>query len=74
MDLKRMTTRETLNPPAVDPAQPPMSISVSRMILERVGHPLIFIVTNPVVVMIEETWKKEARTASAKPEQREKML
>ena len=36
----RITTRATLMPPAVEPAQPPINISATRMAFEKVGQVL----------------------------------
>ena len=57
----KITARATLIPPAVEPAQPPMNISATRMALEKVGQVLKSTVANPVVVMMEDTWKKACR-------------
>ena len=56
--LLRITSRATLIPPPVEPAQAPTNISVTKMALEKVGQVLKSVVANPVVVMMEDTWKK----------------
>ena len=59
--LHRMTTRATLMPPPVDPAQAPMNIRITRMAWENTGQVLKSAVAKPVVVMMEVTWKKAYR-------------
>ncbi len=51
----RISTRETLMPPPVDPAQAPQNIRNIRIPLEKVGQVSKSKVLNPVVVMIEAT-------------------
>ena len=49
--------RETFMPPPVLPAQAPTNMSATRMNLENSGHRLKSTVENPVVVMMDATWK-----------------
>ena len=55
---------DIFNPPAVEPAQPPISISVTIMVFENVGHAFMSVTANPVVVIIEDTWNAAVFTAS----------
>ena len=55
--LKSSSTRATLMPPPVDPADAPMTISTSRMVLEKLGHRSKSVVAKPEVVMMLDTWK-----------------
>ena len=48
-------------PPPVEPAQAPTNISTTRMDLEKVGQRSKSTVPKPVVVIMEETWKKAWR-------------
>ena len=57
----KMTTLATLIPPPVEPAQAPMNINITKMALDKGGHKLKSVVAKPVVVMMEETWKKAWR-------------
>ena len=57
LDLKRIIILPTFKPPPVEPAQAPINISVIIMHCESAGHWLKSAVTNPVVVMMEATWK-----------------
>ena len=57
LDLKRIIILPTFKPPPVEPAQAPMNISVMIMHCESTGQRLKSAVTNPVVVMMEATWK-----------------
>ena len=45
----------------VEPAQPPINISATRIALEKVGQVLKSTVAYPVVVMMEDTWKNAWR-------------
>ena len=56
-----MTTRATLMPPPVEPAQAPTNIKITRMARENSGQALKSAVAKPVVVMMEATWKKAYR-------------
>jgi hypothetical protein len=58
-----MTVTEAL--PAVEPAQPPMNISATSSPREKFGHWSKSAEANPVVVMMEVTWKAAARKPSA---------
>ena len=53
------TTLMTFKPPAVEPAQEPMIISKNNMIFDRLGHRSKSAEENPVVEMMEDTWKNE---------------
>ena len=53
--LNIITIRDTLIPPAVEPAQPPINISSNRMFLESEGHKLKSVVAYPVVDIMEAT-------------------
>ena len=57
MVRNRSTILETLMPPPVLPAQAPMNIRSTRMARGTAGHTLKSTVENPVVVMMEPTWK-----------------
>ena len=48
---------DTLIPPPVLPAQAPINISITNIDLDNEGHILKSTVENPVVVIIEPTWK-----------------
>ena len=50
------TIRMHLMPPAVEPAFPPMNISISRTHLLNMGHRVVSVVATPVVVIIALTW------------------
>ena len=52
-------TLDTLRPPPVLPAHAPMNISNTSSVREYSGHWSKSIVPKPVVVMIDETEKKE---------------
>ena len=54
-DLSRMISRETLNPPPVEPAQAPQNMSITSTVREKVGHWSKSAVPKPVVVMMEAT-------------------
>ena len=54
--LASRTTRETLTPLAVDPAQPPLIMSIIRTPFEKAGHWSKSAETKPVVES-EPTWK-----------------
>ena len=54
----RISILATLMPPPVDPAQAPTNINTIKIPLEKVGQVLKSTVAKPVVVMMEDTWKK----------------
>ena len=53
MDTTR--NRTTFIAPAVEPADPPIIIRITRIVWENAGHKLKSAVAKPVVVMIEVT-------------------
>ena len=59
--------RLTFIPPPVLPAQAPKTIRSNKIIFEKVGHKLKSQEEYPVVVIMEDTWKKAKRTASMNP-------
>ena len=59
-----MIKRDTLIPPPVLPAQAPTNIRNTSIILEVSGHTSKSAVLNPVVVIIEPTWKAALVSAS----------
>ena len=61
--LNRIISRETLMPPPVELAQAPTSMRTTSKNRDNSGHISKFAVENPVVVMIEDTWKKLSRNA-----------
>ena len=65
-DFTYMIMRETLTPPAVEPAQPPTNMSSSSTAFENIGHRLKSALAKPVVVITEAHWKaayfKHSRT------------
>ena len=50
--------------PDVEPAEPPITIKVSKAILENAGQMLKSAVTKPVVVIIDTAWKLPCLKAS----------
>ena len=50
--LNSSSTRATLRPPPVEPAQAPITIRHSKMVLEKLGHRSKSVVAKPVVVMM----------------------
>jgi DTW domain-containing protein YfiP len=63
--FERITILETFIPPPVDPAQAPINIRVTRTALDRVFQVLKSTVEYPVVVIIDDTWKKAWRAAGS---------
>ena len=61
---RRMSTRAHLMPPPVEPAQAPINMSSTRIVLENSGHRLKSVLPKPVVEMMEATWKAAWRTLS----------
>ena len=61
----RMTKRDTLTPPPVLPAQAPTNMRMTRIVLDISGHVLKSVVANPVVVMMDATWKDTCCSDSA---------
>ena len=59
--------RETLMPPPVLPAEAPINMSSTSIPLEKAGQWLKSAVAKPVVVMMEETWKKDRRRLCQNP-------
>ena len=57
ISLTNATIRLTLSPPAVEPAQPPINMSRSKMSWLKSGHRVKSTVPNPVVVMMVDTEK-----------------
>ena len=57
MDFSQMMILDTFMPPPVLPAQAPTNIRPMRMVLENWGHTSKSTVENPVVVMMDPTWK-----------------
>ena len=55
----------TLNPPAVEPADPPIHIKSKRINCEKRGQSTVFPKPKPVVVMVLETWKNDISKLSA---------
>ena len=51
--LNSSSTRATLMPPPVDPAQAPTTIRQSRMVLEKLGHRSKSVEAKPVVEMTD---------------------
>ena len=51
----RISSRETLMPPPVEPAQAPQNMRQTRMTCEKSGQWLKSAVAKPVVVMMEVT-------------------
>ena len=66
--LQRTTNRDTLVPPPVLPAQAPMNISNTRMVLLKLGQRSKSTVAKPVEDMIEDTWNAAYVSASEKEE------
>ena len=62
--MHKITSRETLTPPPVDPAQAPTIISSTRIHRLSWGHRSKSVVLKPVVVMTDETAKKAWWNAS----------
>ena len=62
--LKSNRTLAHLRPPPVEPAHAPMTISVSKMVFEKLGHVSKSVVAKPVVVIILATWKQAWRIVS----------
>ena len=58
-DFTNITIRETFSPPAVDPAQEPINISIKSIVLEKGCHKSKSTVAYPVVVIIDETVKNK---------------
>ena len=54
-DFTRISPRETLKPPPVEPAQAPMIMSSTSVCLENSGQKLKSTVAKPVVVMMLAT-------------------
>ena len=54
-DRNNSTTRDTLMPPPVLPAQAPINIKSTRIVFGIVGQRLKSTVAKPVVVMMEAT-------------------
>ena len=57
-DLNSITTLAILTPPPVEPADAPIIIRATIIILESSGHLSKSVVTKPVVVIMLDTWKK----------------
>ena len=64
MVLIKIINRDTFNPPPVLPAQAPINMRKTKVLLLVVDHRLKSAVAKPVVVIIEETWKKESLRAA----------
>ena len=60
-----MSTRTSLMPPAVEPAQPPANAASKSSVGAAAGHSETFSVTNPVVVAKEIVWKMPCRSAES---------
>ena len=54
----KIKARITLKPPAVDPADPPINISIRRMTCEKSGQTVKSVIPKPVVVITLDTSKK----------------
>ena len=61
-----ISTRDSFKPPAVEPAQAPINISITIIDLENCGQRLKSAVANPVVDIMEVTWKNEDLTVSGR--------
>ena len=51
-----MAIRDILIPPEVEPAQPPVNISITSAMRQKVGHRAKSTVAKPVVVMMVTVW------------------
>ena len=58
-----ITRRDTLKPPPVLPAQAPISMRSTSTVFGADGQRSKSVVPNPVVVMMEATWKKASCSA-----------
>ena len=62
-----MAIRDILIPPEVEPAQPPVNISITSAMRQKVGHRAKSTVAKPVVVMMVTVWKAASVMESWKP-------
>ena len=61
-----MRMRESLIPPAVEPAQAPVNIIITSAIRQNVGHMAKSTVAKPVVVMMVTVWNAASVMESPK--------
>ena len=66
MAFPTITNRETLIPPPVLPAQAPINISNTKMVLLKPGHISKSVVAKPVEEIRDATWNEASVNASNK--------